>query len=215
MFTRERYHSITAKHEAERFPLGSDFSLSSLTLHMDLGRTGWKFFSFEKHPFLLKETNHNCLWSLRMGLWLAPTVYHLVSSILDELTATIYIYISSLMQLSEECWSVSKFHIYRKRKREGSLFCYICFLSWSYSASISLLSYTLILAPLLARNCLMTLKIAYLIFCLVRRPASLGLGLLLNGMPWDIHQKWKRNKLFDLQSKLNQQQEQWVESVYS
>lgn len=188
------------------------FPLSTLILERP---TSWNFCLSEKHPLLLKEANHNRLWSLPMGLWLAPTVYHLVSSILDELPATIYIDILSLMQLSEESWSVSKFYIYRKRKREGSLFCYFCFLSWSYSASISLLSYTLILARLLARNCLMTLKIAYLIFCLVHRPASLGLGLLLNGMPWESHQKWKRNKLFSLQPKLNQQQEYCVERVHS
>ena len=51
IFTRERYYSITAKHEAARFPLGSDFSLSSLTLHVDLGMTGWKFFSFREASF--------------------------------------------------------------------------------------------------------------------------------------------------------------------
>lgn len=81
------------------------------------------------------------------------------------------------MQLSAASRSVSKFHIYRKRKRGGSLFCYICFPSWSHSAFISLLSCTLILACLLAHNSLMTLKVADNIL-LVHRPASLGLGLI-------------------------------------
>lgn len=167
------------------------------TLHVAFGVTCKFFFSLSrKYSFLLREISHNPLRSFT-GPATSP-IYHLVSSTLmhsKQLHIHIYmrIYISRLMQL-EESGSVSQFHIYRERIGEGSLFCYICFLSWTYSAFISLLSYTLILACLLAHNCLMTLKIACLIFCLVHRPVSLLLGLILNGMPWDTHQKWRRNK---------------------